>query len=73
MDIFSMLQNAPIVDAENDELVGQAVGFEVINGRMKIRVIFFDDEEEGPDDGVKDPIPENQVVPLRAVGGDKLV
>ncbi len=60
MDIFTMLQNATIIDLQTDEVLGQSVGFQVENGRMRIRVVLFDDDEdEDPDDGTKKDIPED--------------
>ena len=78
MDIFTMLQNATIVDMETDEPIGMAIGFQVINGRMRITVGLFveDDEDNDPDDGDKEDIPEddasNLVQNIHAIAGGKL-
>ena len=61
MDIFSMLQNATIEDVNSgDAAVGVSIGFEVVNGRMRIKAIIFDSESEtdDPDDGEEADIPE---------------
>ena len=59
MDIFAMLQTAVIVDLEMDEVVGQSLGFQVVNGRLRIMTVLFDrEEDDDPDDGEKEDIPE---------------
>ena len=62
MDIFAMLQNATIVDVddEGETPVGAAVGFEVIHGRMRIKIILFnqDSDADDPDDGEEEDVPE---------------
>jgi hypothetical protein len=68
-DLFYMLQNAPVYDQEG-EIVGQTVGFEILNGRMKIRIVAFDDSEDEPDDGAKEDIPEPIMTKIRAISGD---
>lgn len=86
MDIFAMLQTAVLVDADDDP-VGRAVGFEIINGRMRMKVVLFDELViEDDDDPEKEDIPEDDasrqvketdadaesnVRQLRAVGGEK--
>ena len=71
MDIFSMLQYATVYDVETEEPICQIVGFEVMNGRIYFSATPFESEEEDPDDGVKDPIPEPTLIPLRVVSGDR--
>ena len=79
MDIFSMLQNAPIIDEETAECVGRSVGFEVVNGRMIIKVAMFEieyeDDDDPPEDGEKDDIPEddasNIVQKIHAIAGGR--
>lgn len=72
MDIFSMLQNATVFDAETDEAICQIVGFEVAHGRIYFKALPFEEEGEDPDDGSKEPIPERTVTPLRAIAGEKI-
>jgi len=75
MDIFAMLQTAIIEDQTNGDLVGQAVGFNVINGRLKIFAVLFDEEYDDDDDGAKDDIPEddasNKITNLSVVSNEK--
>lgn len=72
MDIFSMLQNATVFDAETDEAICQIVGFEVANGRIFFNAVLFGEEIDGPDDGDKEEIPEPSKAPLRVIAGDRL-
>jgi hypothetical protein len=64
MDIFAMLQNALIVDVDTDDCVGQAIGFNVVNGRMRIFTVMADEDSEGSDDGAKEDIPEDDASKL---------
>jgi hypothetical protein len=76
MDIFAMLQNATIFDKDG-EAVGQAVGFECINGRMRLTAILFDEDmDDGDDDDPdKEDIPEDDASnihdKIRAISGGK--
>jgi len=78
MDIFSMLQNAPIIDEETAECIGRSIGFEVLNGRMIIKANLFNLDDlidDDPDDGKKEDIPDddasNVVQKIHAIAGGK--
>ena len=78
MDIFSMLQNAPIIDEETAECIGRSIGFEVLNGRMIIKANLFNLDDlidDDPDDGKKEDIPDddasNVIQKIHAIAGGK--
>ena len=59
MDLLSMLMNARITDMDGDE-IGEVFGVHIAMGKLYITVdMELDDEEEDPDDGAKDDIPED--------------
>lgn len=78
MDLLSMLQNAKIRDMDGDE-IGEVIEIQICGGKLEIMmdlITLEDDDEEDPDDGAKEDIPEDDaskaVTPkLRAVTGGK--
>ena len=59
-DLFSMLHTAFVLDNDTGEVIGMVTGIDTSGPRMKVKVrIFEDDEDEdNPDDGEKEDIPE---------------
>ena len=59
MELLSMLMNAKIRDMDGDE-IGEVLGVHFSAGRLSLTVDFegIELEEEDPDDGAKDDIPE---------------
>ena len=59
MELLSMLMNAKITDMDGDE-IGEVIGVHIAMGKLNItmNVELDDEEEEDPDDGAKDDIPE---------------
>lgn len=78
MDLLSMLQNARIRDMEGDE-IGEVTEIRIYGGRLEIMMDLITleaDDEEDPDDGSKEDIPEDDASKvaspkLRAVAGGK--
>lgn len=59
MDWMSLLMNARVRDMDGDEF-GEVIGFHFYGGKLSITIdVELDDEEEDPDDGAKDDIPED--------------
>ena len=73
MGIFSMLQNATVFDAETDDVVGHTVGFEVINGRMRLKMVMLDEFVDDEDGGAEEPVPEEEgaSIHIRAISGGR--
>jgi hypothetical protein len=63
-EIFSLLSNALLRDPTGCE-VGEVVGVHYVGGHLSLTVILF--EEEGPDEGVREP--QDRPVNLSLVGG----
>ncbi len=59
-DLFSMLHTAFVLNSETGEVIGMVTGVDTSGPRMRVKVrIFEDDEDEDdPDDGEKEDIPE---------------
>lgn len=76
MDLLSMLMSARVCDVDGD-VFGEVVNINISGGKLEIMIdVELDrDEEDDPDDGAKDDIPEddasNVVQQLRAVAGGK--
>ncbi len=61
MDLLSMLMNAKIRDMDGDE-IGEVIEVQICGGKLEIMMDLISvdlEDEEDPDDGAKDDIPEN--------------
>ena len=60
MDVLTLLSQAQVNDMEGVEL-GDVMGIHFVAGRMvlSVNMTIFDDEEDDPDDGEKEDIPED--------------
>ncbi len=67
MELLSMLMNAKIRDMDGDE-IGEVLGVHFSAGRLSLTVDFEGielDEDEDPDDGAKDDIPEEDASKMK--------
>ena len=61
MDIMALLSQAQVNDMDGMEL-GDVLGIHIVAGRMVLSInmtIFDDEDEDDPDDGEKEDIPED--------------
>lgn len=69
-DLFSLIVNAIVVDKLTDEVIGTVTDIETDGKNMRIKTIIMDVEDDDPDDGEKEEIPEvkkDNVTQLRSV------
>ena len=62
-DLFAMLHSASVMDQETGEVVGMVTGIETVGTRLRVKAFFFeegDEDEDDPDDGEKEDIPEEE-------------
>lgn len=76
MDLLSMLMNAKVCDMDGD-VFGEVVNINLSGGKLEIMIdVELADEDEDPDDGAKDDIPEDDAskmeFPKLAALGKKL-
>lgn len=73
MDLFSMIQNAMVTDADGNEL-GEVEAVHVIGGKMTLLMnVHISGYMDDPDGGLEEPIPEETVdepTSLQVVGSD---
>ena len=74
-DLFSMVVNAYVLDQATGEVLGMVTGVDTIGNRMKIKIHVFEEDDEwddDPDDGEKEPIPEEEEKPADATIGENI-
>ncbi len=78
MDVLSMLMNAKAKTVDGSDL-GEVIGIHFALGRMVVTIDLELDDEEDPDDGEKEDIPEDdaskiefpKIVAMRRTAGKK--
>ena len=58
MDMLSMLMNSRIMNLNGDE-IGEVIGVHLAMGKMSITTDIESSEDESPDDGDKEDIPDD--------------
>ena len=67
-DLFSLVVNATVTDAVTGEIIGDVDSVETDGKNMRIKIIILDIEDEDyPDDGEKEEIPEDPKEILKLV------
>ena len=60
-DLFNMLHTAFVLNSDTGEVIGMVTGVDTSGPRMRVKVHIFEDDEaedDDPDDGEKEDIPE---------------